>query len=132
MAQHSAAIPDTHGSHVNDAGHPTELDYIKMGGMLILATLIEIFCWFTIDSHEVLIPILVVLSIAKFVTQVGYFMHLKFDGPMFRYMFGFGLMIAAAQNGTPGPMIGLDLFVVAVIYAFWLIKQHFDRIDRLR
>jgi cytochrome c oxidase subunit IV len=94
LAQHSAAVPDTHGGQVNDSGHPTELDYIKMGGMLLLATLIEIFCWYTIDSHALLIPILVILSITKFVTQAGYFMHLKFDQPALAWIFIGGMILA--------------------------------------
>lgn len=85
----------SHGG-VNEAGHPTEMQYIRMGAMLFIATLIEVFCWFTIDSWKVLIPILVVLSISKFVTQVAYFMHLKFDQPALAWIFTGGFFLALA------------------------------------
>jgi cytochrome c oxidase subunit 4 len=37
-----------------------------------------------------------VLSVAKFLAVVGYFMHLKYDKRIFRYMFFAGLTLALA------------------------------------
>ena len=39
-------------------------------------------------------------------------------------------LLLAASGGENIYALGLMLFVGAVIYAFVLIKQHFDRIDR--
>jgi hypothetical protein len=43
-----------------------------------------------------LVPLLLVLSAAKFATVVGFYMHLKFDHPLFLGVFGFGLLVAAS------------------------------------
>jgi cytochrome c oxidase subunit 4 len=62
----------------------------------------------------VLIPMLGALAIAKFVMVVGYFMHLKFDSKLFRYLFvtgiGFALVVFTvvlviffSAEGGPSP-----------------------------
>jgi hypothetical protein len=38
-----------------------------------------------------------------------------------------GLFLADAGGGVYG--LGLALFVVAVVFAFWFIKRFFDRVD---
>ena len=43
-----------------------------------------------------------------------------------------GLLIAASGGTGTGYGLGLILFAAAVIYAFYLVKRHFDRIDQLR
>jgi hypothetical protein len=40
-----------------------------------------------------------------------------------------GLFLAAAPEGGFSSGLGFAVFVAAVIYAFALIKRHFDRID---
>ena len=40
--------------------------------------------------------ILLVLSAVKFATVVGFFMHLRFDNPLFLAVFGFGLAVAGS------------------------------------
>jgi hypothetical protein len=42
-----------------------------------------------------------------------------------------GLLIAASDNAGSGFCIGFALFLVAVAYAFVLIKRHFDRVDQM-
>ena len=39
---------------------------------------------------------LLVLSAIKFVLVVGFYMHLKFDHPLFTGVFGFGLAVGAS------------------------------------
>ena len=41
-----------------------------------------------------------------------------------------GLLIAAGGGTGTGYGLGLVLFAVAVVYAFYLVKRHFDRIDQ--
>ena len=43
-----------------------------------------------------LVPLLLVLSASKFALVVGFYMHLKFDHPLFFGVFGFGLLVAAS------------------------------------
>jgi hypothetical protein len=40
-----------------------------------------------------------------------------------------GLFLAAASRGGAGELIGLAIFVAAVVYVFAGIKRHFDQID---
>ncbi len=41
-----------------------------------------------------LLPVLLIMMAAKFVTVVSYFMHLKFDKRIFTFMFYMGLTLA--------------------------------------
>ncbi len=43
-----------------------------------------------------------------------------------------GLMLAASEGEGTTYTIGLGLFVAAVIYAFYLIKRYFDRLEQTR
>jgi hypothetical protein len=43
-----------------------------------------------------------------------------------------GLLLAASDNAGSASCVGFDLFLVAVAYAFVLIKRHFDRVDQMR
>ena len=43
-----------------------------------------------------LVIILLPLSAAKFAIAVGFYMHLRFDNPLFTGVFGFGLLVAAS------------------------------------
>jgi cytochrome c oxidase subunit 4 len=95
-----AAHLDTHAEGHN---HPGVGAYVVIGAILAVITFLEIILYYVVQGlpadhwlHESNATILIMMSGVKFATVVGYFMHLKFDGPMFRYMFGFGLMIAAA------------------------------------
>jgi cytochrome c oxidase subunit 4 len=83
-------------------GHPSERKYIEIAIILTAITLIEVVIYYIEWMHDsgVLVPTLFVLSIAKFVTVVGYYMHLKFDDPRFRYIFAGGLVIAVAVIGA--------------------------------
>jgi hypothetical protein len=43
-----------------------------------------------------------------------------------------GLFLAASETGGTTYTIGIGLFAGAVIYAFRLVKRHFDRVDQMR
>ena len=43
-----------------------------------------------------LVLLLLVLSATKFAMVVGFYMHLRFDHPLFLGVFGFGLMVAGS------------------------------------
>jgi hypothetical protein len=42
-----------------------------------------------------------------------------------------GLLVAASGGTGTGYGLGLVLFAAAVVYAFYLVKRHFDRADQL-
>jgi cytochrome c oxidase subunit IV len=90
--QHGAAH-DEHGEHL----HPTELQYLKVAGVLFAITVVEVALYYVKDLNDnALIGMLAVLSLIKFAAVVLYFMHLKFDSPMFRRLFVMGLVLAVS------------------------------------
>lgn len=93
MASHAPA----HGAHDAHAGHhPTPADYVRIAIILAIITLVEVFIYYLPSMRGILVPILLVLSVVKFLAVVGYFMHLKDDKRLFRLMFGAGLVLSLA------------------------------------
>lgn len=90
----STGTDDAHvagGSH----DHPSDLRYIGIAIVLAVLTAFEISIEY-IDFGAASTPLLIFLMIAKFALVVLYFMHLKFDSPLFRRMFVIGLLLAIA------------------------------------
>ena len=93
MASHAT----THGAHDAHAEHhPTPADYVRIAIILAIITLVEVIIYYVPSMRGVLVPILLVLSVAKFLAVVGYFMHLKDDRRLFKFMFGAGLVLSLA------------------------------------
>jgi cytochrome c oxidase subunit 4 len=80
--------------------HPTDADYVKIAVILGVITALEVGTYFWEDlfgskpSTTALILTLFPMMIIKFGIVVAYFMHLRFDNPMFRRVFIFGLILA--------------------------------------
>lgn len=98
MSHGAMAVATDHGEHA----HPTERKYIQIAIILTFITIVEVAIYYIDWMHDsgVLVPALFVLSAAKFVTVIGYYMHLKFDAPFFRYLFLAGLIGALAVMGA--------------------------------
>ncbi len=62
--------------------HPSSRVYINIAVILAVITAVEVATYYIPALAGVIVPILLVLSLAKFVLVVGYFMHLKFDHKM--------------------------------------------------
>jgi cytochrome c oxidase subunit IV len=88
----SAVAPGAHAEHA----HPTERVYVTVALILGIVTAIEVAIYYIEALDDILVPALLILSAGKFVAVVGYFMHLKFDDVLFRWIFIFGLTVAAA------------------------------------
>ncbi len=90
---------ETHGEH-DGHDHPSDAMYWKIGGLLAVLTLLEVGTYFVTDdpySHElapVLIGGLLGLMVLKFIIIISFFMHLKFDNRVFRWVFVSGLILA--------------------------------------
>lgn len=84
------------GESVVHRGHPDEMEYVKIGIILAVITLIEVALFYVDLDRAVLIPTLMVLSGAKFGLVVAWFMHLRFDSRLFTTAFVTGLVLAAA------------------------------------
>jgi len=74
--------------------HPNEAKYIQIAIILTIITIAEVAIYYIEAMEAVLVPVLVVLSTIKFVTVVGYFMHLKFDDKRLAWIFASGMGIA--------------------------------------
>jgi cytochrome c oxidase subunit 4 len=88
-----------HTSVAEGHAHPTPKLYIQIAGILAVITLIEVFVLYLPEMgfegfRPLLVPAFVILSVVKFFMVVGWYMHLRFDDPMFVRMFGFALLIA--------------------------------------
>lgn len=76
-------------------GHPTPGTYFKVAMVLTVLTAFEVGIFYLEFLGHGIIPILVLLSGAKFILVGMYYMHLKFDSPIFSTMFVIGLITAA-------------------------------------
>jgi cytochrome c oxidase subunit 4 len=76
--------------------HPGPKTYTIVGVILALFTMAEVWAYTYEPIRPVLVPLLLVLSACKFAMVVGFYMHLRFDHPLFTGVFGFGLAVAAS------------------------------------
>lgn len=79
---HAAAHAEAHHD-----GHPTWKTYVVIGAILTAITAIEVAIFYIPALAGVIVPVLLVLSAAKFAIVVLFYMHLKFDNPIFGRVF---------------------------------------------
>jgi cytochrome c oxidase subunit 4 len=82
----------SHGEH---GGHATPGFYWAIGGVLTVITAVEVAIFYVPFLEPVLVPLLLVLSAAKFILVVMFFMHLKYDSGIFSGVFLAGFVLAA-------------------------------------
>ena len=78
--------------------HPTHstLTYWIIGAILIVITFIEVSAYFYEDWYGALAtPVVLVVSAAKFILVVAFYMHLKYDSNIFSGIFLFPLSLGA-------------------------------------
>ena len=76
--------------------HPTQRTYWLVALFLAVVTAIEIAIPYLSMFDSLRAPLLIGLSLVKFVTVVGVFMHLRWDLRSYRLYFLFGLIGALA------------------------------------
>ncbi len=94
MASHAHFSADQELQLEHRQHHPGNAEYVKIAIILAIITLAEVVIWYMESVKDLLVPALIIMSVAKFLIVVGYFMHLKFDNHFFSYVFFFGLGIA--------------------------------------
>jgi cytochrome c oxidase subunit IV len=87
---------DAGAEHELEHAHPGAKTYTIVGVILAIITVAEVFFYTQESVRAFLVPLLLVLSASKFVLVVGFYMHLRFDHPLFTGVFGFGLMVAGS------------------------------------
>lgn len=73
--------------------HPTDKQYIMIGLILGVLTLIEVGLSY-VDLGLVNNPSLLLLAVTKFAIVAMFFMHLRFDQPILRRLFVTGIVLA--------------------------------------
>lgn len=74
--------------------HPTPKDYVKVAVALAVATALEVGLYYVQLPHGLLVSLLLFFAVVKFSLVVLWFMHLRFDNPLFRRLFLAGLTLA--------------------------------------
>jgi len=80
--------PD-HGIHE----HPSDWAYVKIALILAVITALEVSTYY-VSIGKVLIPSLLAMMAIKFWIVITWFMHLRFDGKIFKQLFLGGLALA--------------------------------------
>jgi cytochrome c oxidase subunit IV len=93
-SEHKGAPIEAH-HEAHQKTHPSDWTYIKVALLLGALTALEVSTYYLDDpSTTFLVAVLFPLMIIKFGIVVAYFMHLRYDNPLFRRVFVFGLVLA--------------------------------------
>ncbi len=91
----TAPAPEDHVDEELEHEHPSDWLYVKVALFLAALTALEVGTYFLDDpSTGLLVAVLFPMMIIKFTTVIFYFMHLKYDNPLFKRVFLFGLGLA--------------------------------------
>lgn len=113
-AHPAPAHPAAAHAGAHEAAHPGPQTYVIVAVILCIITAVEVWVYYIPALLPYIFPILIVLSLVKFLMVVGWFMHLKFDHVSFSWYFGGGIALALAifaglvvlQIATHGPAPG--------------------------
>ncbi|HEX6423390.1 MAG TPA: cytochrome C oxidase subunit IV family protein [Acidimicrobiales bacterium] len=95
--ERGAAGPLEPDHEAHQHAHPRDRDYLIVAAILAVITALEVGTYFIEDaSTTLLVASLFPMMIAKFAIVCGWFMHLRYDNPLFRRVFVFGLLLAVA------------------------------------
>lgn len=81
-----------------ERAHPTPFKYAAIALILSVITAVEVAIVYQDFLKDVFIPILIILSVAKFAMVVMFYMHLRFDSRLFSVMFVTGLLLATGVS----------------------------------
>ncbi len=81
------------GTETGQHPHPTADVYLRVAAVLVILTVLEVGVFYVPAFHPVLVPVLLVLSAAKFTLVVMFYMHLKADSKFFTFLFGAPLLL---------------------------------------
>ena len=99
MSEHAPQPHSPHGGQELAPGehpHPQSGTYLRIATVLTVLTAIEVAIFYMPAMKPWLVPLLLFLSALKFGLVAMFYMHLKFDSPVFTWLFVFPMAIAAA------------------------------------
>jgi cytochrome c oxidase subunit 4 len=94
-----------HAGHHPQAGPRT---YLVIAAFLLLLTVMEVAVFYIPALARVLVPVLILLALAKFALVAMFYMHLRFDHIWFSYLF-------------VGPLLIAVLLIVGLLWLFGLV-----------
>jgi cytochrome c oxidase subunit IV len=98
---HEPDVVEAEGLPAEDAAHPSPRQYIQIAVILAIITLLEVLAYY-VERGDVpvltlprtaLVLLLIVMMVAKFVLVVLWYMHLRFDSPIYQRLFLTGLIL---------------------------------------
>ena len=100
---HDAHAHDAHGTGPDAKAtgakhhHPTPGTYIKVGIILTLITIVEVWVYYipSFVASRAFVPSLLIMSAIKFFIVVAFYMHLRYDHKLFRALFTGPFIVAA-------------------------------------
>ena len=90
-----AGGPTAHAAAL-ESSHPTPATYIRIAVILAAVTAVEVAVFYIEALRPFLAPILLTLSALKFGLVAAFYMHLRFDNRLYRYLFILGLFVATS------------------------------------
>ena len=108
-----AGVPGPHADHAADAHagtehhHPGWKTYFLVGFILTVITAVEVSAYYIKPWEESrwYVPSMLIMSGAKFIIVVMFYMHLKYDHKLFRSLF-------------VGPLIIATVTIIALMFLF--------------
>ena len=101
-------------SHPVEAGeerelhsHPEPRQYVGVAIILAIVTAGEVGIYYVSALKSLLVPLLVVFALVKFLLVALWFMHLRFDSPIFKRFFATGVVLA------------IIVFAIVLLYFFF-------------
>jgi cytochrome c oxidase subunit IV len=91
-------------AHAHEVEHPGPAIYVVIAVFLTLLTVMELTVFYVQSLQPLLVPLLIVLAIAKFILVAGFYMHLRYDHRLFSIFFVFPLIL--------GVMIAVSLLML--------------------
>ena len=83
-------------SEVSHEGHPSPLEYVRVGLILGIITAVEVVLYYVDAAYGLILVLLLALSGMKFVIVALWFMHLKFDNRLLSMLFSGGMALIIA------------------------------------
>lgn len=93
--------------------HPGPREYVKVAVVLAAATGIEVGLYYLSLPHALFAALLLSFAALKFTLVALWFMHLRFDSPIFRRLFATGMALAAT-------VYIVVLVIFGALKAWWL------------
>ena len=81
---------------VEERGHPQAGEYVRVAVALCVVIGLELVVYYLLAGTGWVVPLLGIFAAIKFFIIGGFFMHLRFDNPIFRRFFITGLALAVS------------------------------------